>query len=190
MRPPVRYVLSALLAVGLTPAAHAGNEVYLRWDNCLGDGGTYNRVFACDTNSGFEVLVGSFRLDETMDQASGLSTYIHLAPTGSSTPMPAWWSLRPSLPAGCRWGSLTVSFAPPVTSTVCVDRWNGRGRRLLRGRGLRGENPGVRGRPGRIRVRDSGGPGDLRVPAAHQSRAHGGLGELRRLQRADLHRLG
>jgi hypothetical protein len=115
--------VSILLALGPISAAHAGNEIYLRWDNCLTDGGTYNRVFACDTNSGTEVLVGSFRLDEAVAQASGLSAIIHLASPGYPT-LPAWWSLRP---AGCRPGSLTASFTPPATSTACVDRWQGMG---------------------------------------------------------------
>src|SRR5206468_11312804 len=36
-----RFAVSALLALGLVPAAHAGDEIYLRWDSCFGDGGVY-----------------------------------------------------------------------------------------------------------------------------------------------------
>ena len=55
MRHRIRCAACALLALGLAPAAPAGDELYLRWDNCLGDGGAYNKTFACDTNSGFGV---------------------------------------------------------------------------------------------------------------------------------------
>ncbi len=81
-----RFAASALLAIGLVPAAHAGDELYLRWDNCLGDGGTYNTVFACDTNAGTETLGGSFRLGVTTVSIVGLDVIVDLAALGSAIP--------------------------------------------------------------------------------------------------------
>lgn len=72
------FLLAALLALGIAPA-HAGQGVNLRWSNCLGDGGTFNRNFACDTNAGSHVLVGSFELGQDMLQVSGQECFIEFA---------------------------------------------------------------------------------------------------------------
>jgi hypothetical protein len=116
-----RLATGALLALALAPAAHAGDELYLRWDNCFGDGGVYNKTFACDTNTGSETLVGSFRMAATTDQVTAVEIIVDLAALGST--MPAWWSMRSGSPVGCRPTSLTASFAPPATSTTCLDLW-------------------------------------------------------------------
>ena len=116
-----RFAPSALLALCLTRAAHAGDVLYLRWDNCFGDGGVYNKTFACDTNSGSEILVGSFRLAATADSVSALEIVVDLAALGPT--MPAWWSMRASGPVGCRTTSLSQIVSPPVTSTACLDLW-------------------------------------------------------------------
>src|SRR5262249_41479533 len=113
-----RFVAGTLLALGLAPAAHAGDELYLRWDNCIGDGGVYNKTFACDTNSGIEFLVGSFRLAATDDSVVGLEITLDLQALGPT--MPSWWSF---LTGGCRPSSLHAGFTVPPTSTVCLDPW-------------------------------------------------------------------
>src|SRR5881397_508741 len=118
MRASSRFAASALLALCLAPAAHAGDELYLRWDNCFGDGGVYNEVFACDTNSGDEFLVGSFRLAATTDSVDALDIALDLHALGPT--MPSWWALRTG---ECRQGSLFGVFSRPTTSTVCLDPW-------------------------------------------------------------------
>jgi hypothetical protein len=114
-------MLGALLAVGLTPAAHAGDELYLRWDNCVADGGTHNRTFACDTNSGAQILVGSFRLEQPLTQVGNISAFVDV--TARDAPIQPWWQFETG---GCRNGSLEVSFAPFVPPTACHDLWSGR----------------------------------------------------------------
>jgi hypothetical protein len=47
------------IALGVSSPASAG-ALNLRWNECWGDGGVQNRVFACDRNTGSEVLVASF----------------------------------------------------------------------------------------------------------------------------------
>ncbi len=115
------FAISALLAIGLVPAAHAGDELYLRWDNCFGDGGVHNKVFACDTNAGIETLVGSFRLAATTDSVVSADIAVDLAPMGAT--LPSWWTLRTAAPLGCRPASLGAVFSPPATSTTCLDPW-------------------------------------------------------------------
>ncbi len=115
------FASSALLALSWVPAAHAGDELYLRWDNCFGDGGTYNKVFACDTNAGSDVLVGSFRLAATTDSVSTVEIRLNL--TALDPTLPPWWSVRATAPLGCRPTSLTASFSAPATSNACLDPW-------------------------------------------------------------------
>ena len=120
MKRSIRCAACALLALSLAPVAHAGDELYLRWDNCIGDGGAYNKTFACDTNSGFEVLVGSFRLAQTTDTVTTLETVVDLAPLGMT--LPSWWQYVET--GSCRLNSLTMSLVPPLTANTCVDHWS------------------------------------------------------------------
>jgi hypothetical protein len=122
MKPLARFIASALLACSLAPAAHADHQLYLRWDNCYGDGGTFNKTFACDTNSGTDVLVGSFRLDATFDSVSSADFTLDIAALGGT--LPPWWS---SGSGTCRQGSLTSSFLRPATSTICLESWDNLG---------------------------------------------------------------
>src|SRR6266542_3479081 len=112
----VRFAAGALLALGLASSAHAGDELHLRWDNCFSDGGTYNKLFACDTNSGEDILVGSFRLGQTTDRIDGIEGILDIA--GFDPALPPWWQYQTG---GCRQNSIQVSFAPPVTSSACLD---------------------------------------------------------------------
>lgn len=112
---------SALLALVLAPAAHAADELFLRWDHCFGDGGTYNKTFACDTNSGTDVLVGSFRLDHTVEGVQALDGSMDVMPLSGQL-LPSWWQFV--VAGSCRRSSLNVSFNPPATSSACIDPWS------------------------------------------------------------------
>lgn len=120
MRAHLGFAASAVLALGLVSSARAGNELYLRWDDCLGNGGTYNKVFACDTNLGEAVLVGSFRLAATTQAVTGLSAIVNFTSVGAA--IPAWWDLR-NVAGACRRGALVSEFTAPPTSTGCAYPW-------------------------------------------------------------------
>jgi hypothetical protein len=113
--------LLCLLLIAITSAAHAAATsppgVNLRWDNCYGDGGAWNKNFACDTNLGSERLVGSFELDQPLTQTSGVEAYLDLS---VETPtLPAWWSFNAG---SCRpFASLTANAVAPSGSALCVD---------------------------------------------------------------------
>ncbi len=91
--------------------------VNLRWDNCYGDGGVWNKNFACDTNFGSERLVGSFELAQDFSQVSGLESYIDLSVQGAT--LPAWWSYKNF--GTCRQTSLNANATVPPTSVNCID---------------------------------------------------------------------
>ena len=117
--PPLRSSL-LLLALAAAPALSAPNPYGLNvaWDQCYGDGGTPNRSFACNTNSGTERLVLSFVTDARIENGSGMEMYLQLA--SDSGTLPSWWSMKNS--GTCRPTALAFTLQPPnPSSALCVD---------------------------------------------------------------------
>ena len=71
--------------------ASAAPGVNLRWNACLGDGGAINRNFACDSNSGSNLLEGSFESGADLTNFHGVEIVLDLATAG--TTLPEWWQL-------------------------------------------------------------------------------------------------
>lgn len=119
-RSPVRsLVLPALVLLLASPNARAQQTggVLLRWDHCTSDAGTVNRMFACDTNAGTEVLVASFRLGTALeDPVFGFNMNFRV--TSASVPLPAWWAV---VPGTCRGTGLGSTPDPPAGSVNCVE---------------------------------------------------------------------
>jgi hypothetical protein len=105
----------ASLTLGALPAS-AGN-LRLRWNSCLGDGGVQNRAFACNTNSGAELLVASFVPTGDMHGVVALESRIDLR--FASSAQPAWWQFRP--PLGCRLAALGFRGFQPADASACTD---------------------------------------------------------------------
>lgn len=112
---------AALLLAVAAPAAFAANELYIRWDNCYGDGGVYNKAFACDVNTGVDYLVASYRLDQALDSVTGLEAGVSVASV--STTLPSWWEYKNA--GSCRATSLSLVVSPPATASNCLDPWGG-----------------------------------------------------------------
>jgi len=95
--------------------------VSIAWDHCLAQGtGVQNRTFACDANSGQEVLVGAFRLDADMANVIGTEIVIQLAAADAT--LPAWWQYWYT--GSCRQTSLSVNSTVDPGDTACPD-WSG-----------------------------------------------------------------
>lgn len=111
--------LAPLLALSLfaAPAARAMEGVNLRWDQCYGDAGAQNKTFACDTNTGTEILVGSFVIRSQIIQMGGEEVVIDLASAGSA--LPPWWQFMN--PGTCRQTALTADMITSATAVNCVD---------------------------------------------------------------------
>ena len=108
-----------LLLLALLPEAASGLQpgVALRWDACLGDGGTANRAFACDTNSGGEVLVASFVPGRDFNGVQGFEPQVDFF--SSTATIPAWWEF---INAGaCRTISLSMDCVAPAGAASCID---------------------------------------------------------------------
>jgi len=93
----------------------------LRWDNCLGDGGVQNQAFACDVNTGANVLVASFVPAAALQGVSGIESRIDITIAGTS--VPPWWDLRNA--GACRQASLTSSAVENVAGPGCIEWGSG-----------------------------------------------------------------
>jgi len=113
--------LLVLMLAGQARAALSPPGMNIRWDHCYADGGTANRVFACDTNSGVEFLVMSFELTGEMPLVTGLEFNIAIA--SASPTLPAWWQFKNS--GTCRQASLNYTGAELPIGVNCSDWSNG-----------------------------------------------------------------
>jgi hypothetical protein len=119
--------LGCALFPGAAFAQHPG--VALRWSHCYGEGtGLLTRSFACDTNQGSEVLVGSFSLASDVPDASGNEIVVDLYDyftdyftplPGTPTPLPEWWKFRNV--GTCRQTALGLSLVADPANAVCQD---------------------------------------------------------------------
>ncbi len=121
---PVLVLPLAAIALPLAPSARAATTppgVNIRWDHCYDDGGTLNKTFACDTNSGSERLVVSFVLAEPLANVNGTEIAIEVMASGAT--LPSWWQYRNF--GACRQTALAITEALPSGSTNCTDWANG-----------------------------------------------------------------
>jgi len=98
-------------------AAVSAPGVNIRWDNCFADGGVWNKLFACDTNTGSESLVLSYALDTQMTNVSGNEIIVDFSSPNST--LPAWWSFKNV--GTCRQTSLSLTLTPPAGMAQCLE---------------------------------------------------------------------
>jgi hypothetical protein len=112
-----------LLLLSAGPVWASG--INLGWNDCPG-GATYSLVktFACDMNTATHTLVGSFVAPAGVVAVSANEIVIDMA-VAPLTPLPDWWTLRATAPAGCRAGSLTSNFDFTGGPGTCFDYWQG-----------------------------------------------------------------
>src|SRR5262245_42568447 len=111
-------LLAALLA--LASQAHAAPSAQglgLRWNSCLLDGGVQNKSFACDVNTGTDVLVGSFKLGVDLANVSGNEIVLELASAGAT--LPAWWAFKNG--GTCRQGAMGFNLVQIASAPDCPE---------------------------------------------------------------------
>ena len=111
-----------LLLVSLAAPARAQyGSVRLAWNDC-GSAGTSARAFACNTNTGSDVLHVSFQPGNATDAVYRFDTVVVIG-YESFAAIPDWWSFVPV--TGCRRGSLLASADFTASSGACADPWMG-----------------------------------------------------------------
>ena len=113
----LRIAKLALLMLTLPSLAAAGGAVRMRWDNCWGDAGVMNKAFACNVNTGSNILVASLVPDRPVLGVSDLESRVDLTFAGGS--VPDWWRFRTT--GTCRTSSLNVTATTPVSAVACQD---------------------------------------------------------------------
>jgi len=111
-------LLCGMLLALMATMASAAPGTNLRWTNCFGEGtGTLNRNFACNANTGSNLLVGSLELGADILQTSGQEVVVDIA--ASDATLPAWWGFKNA--GTCRQNSLAMNFVANAADAVCLD---------------------------------------------------------------------
>lgn len=122
------WLVLAVLVSTLASSAHADAGVKLSWDQCSGDGHTSLRRFACGTDEGRELIVGSFVAPFGVDSLSGNEvTLDFLIEYGT---YPSWWAFRAS--GACRQNAMRMDFVPRMPPVQCIDMWQSQAKALYR----------------------------------------------------------
>ncbi len=118
-------VVASPLAAGLAaavPHPPEAGHVSLAWDQCWSEGGVAHKHFACNADTGYDVIVASFVSDSAISKFVGLLGVVEgqsLSPT-----LPDWWQLFNT--GACRQTSLSASFDFTSWPNVsCHDLWMG-----------------------------------------------------------------
>jgi len=107
----------ATLSAGEAAAAGAN----FAWSGCLAEGGSVNTTFACNSNSGTRVAVGSFVVASDHAGVVGIEATVDII--AKSEALPNWW--RAFGIGSCRSGlSANFSFGLDPAS-ACTDPWSG-----------------------------------------------------------------
>ncbi|HTR97839.1 MAG TPA: hypothetical protein VMH61_08055 [Candidatus Acidoferrales bacterium] len=114
--------LCALLLLTASVSARAATSLNIGWSDCVGDGGTLDKTFACNTNSGSATLVLSFTPPAPIPQLSGAQAFVYLATSNGSAALPLWWSM---FNAGtCRGNVLSANAVISDAAVNCLDTWS------------------------------------------------------------------
>ena len=112
----ITLLCGLFLAVTASVAA-AGQGVGLRWNSCIGDAGASNKTSACVSNTGNNILVGTFEVNADLLQTSGTELVVDLA---SADPvLPAWWQFKNA--GTCRATSLSMNAVISGLAVNCAD---------------------------------------------------------------------
>jgi hypothetical protein len=117
--------LLGLALLALPPAVSAQEAINLSWDNCSA-AGTADKSFACNSNSGTNVMIASFISPDSMAAFLSAVTIIDLI--SATNPLPEWWELRNqgTQTNQCRTGSISAN-ADFSANTGCSDFFSGQG---------------------------------------------------------------
>lgn len=108
---------AAMLALSATFAFAAGG-LNLHFGGCAADGGASSSTFACNTNSGSEVLFASVVLPADMPLFLGTTALIDV--TVEAPTLPDWWQ---TAVGQCRANAIGMSFDPLTLGTACDAIW-------------------------------------------------------------------
>lgn len=130
MPKPVSFGVPAAAALALaTVATLAGATralayppwgVNIGWGHCRVADDVMNHDFACNTNTGSEVIVASFQPSAEVPACTSLTAVVDFSVCGTSG-VPAWWTLRGT--SACRPAAGSANVSPEPDGSPCADLW-------------------------------------------------------------------
>ena len=114
----MKQLISTLAVLLVTASAASAAGISLTWNACHGDGGVQNLDFACDTNTGSRVLIGSVQLGSDLANMNGEELVVNLASTSAT--LPDWWRFFSA--GNCRQTALSIAAHE---GTNCTDPFGG-----------------------------------------------------------------
>lgn len=111
-----------LLTAALAIASVAFAQVNLSWTDC-GTNGAADATFACNTNSGVNVMIGSY-ISPNAPQCVANEFYLDFIEAAAT--IQPWWQVdATAFPGGCRTGGYTYSSDFTAGPFSCADFWGG-----------------------------------------------------------------
>ena len=109
--------LSLMLLAATASIASAAAGLNLSWTSC-GVTGASNKTFACNSNTGTNLMAASYTAPSGTTAISGNEVVIDLAAAAAT--LPDWWKFKNA--GSCRLSSLSANQGPTVG---CNDYWAG-----------------------------------------------------------------
>jgi hypothetical protein len=115
---PTLLAASVIAAMGFAGSTATAGGVNLAWNNCASEGGTANRSSTCDSNSGADVLTGSFVPAADIAGVTGVEIVLDVIVGDGISTIPPWWDMGSG---GCRGGAITANGFGNAANTICTD---------------------------------------------------------------------
>lgn len=113
-------LLASVMVFALASTAHAQGGVNLSWNDC-GTFGIVNSNFACNTNTGFHRIYGSFIPPADLTQLLEVDATFDVV--CDQLALSSWWDLPAT--GGCRSGALGALSDFTAGPFSCADPWSG-----------------------------------------------------------------
>lgn len=116
----IRFAALFAVVLWLLPApgrAQTTTQLRLSWDHCAAEGYVADRAFACDSNTGEEVLIASAVLGDDVPRVgiAAFESYLDITTTAST--LPPWWGLSSGY---CRPNGLLAGMDNLAVTSACV----------------------------------------------------------------------
>ena len=150
-----KSLLISGLLLALTASAASAGGINLSWTNCFTGLGPQNATFACNTNTGAQIMFASFEPNLPQDCIAYDYT-IDLQ--SAATQLPAWWDVKNA--TSCRPTGMSQNSDFTSGPFDCIDTWVG----TVGGQDFSYTTPGLRG-PNTARIQGGGAvPANAPVP--------------------------
>lgn len=114
-----KAIVTSVVLLALSATMATAGTLNFYWTDCVGDGGTTNKNFACTTSTATDAAIGSFILSSPLPDFVAVEIVADLQ--AEDTTLPAWWDFNPN-PGACHGSSLSMTFDySALANASCLD---------------------------------------------------------------------